>query len=227
MEALARWRSEQLGNVSPVEFIRHAEEVDLIGAIGRQILRTACRDAVEWGQTTSSPLCVSVNASALELQSPSYAQQVGRILIESGLPPQRLEIEITERLTVMGLGGAEDTIHRLRSMGVRFALDDFGSGFSSLSCLVHLPLDVLKLDRTLIRHIESNPDVVRLVRGTCALAHELGLEVVAEGVDALEQIDLLHEAGCDEIQGFAVAEPMPGHAFAQFLTLQEEKAEPF
>jgi EAL domain-containing protein (putative c-di-GMP-specific phosphodiesterase class I) len=223
MEALARWHSDRLGSVSPTEFIRVAEEVDLIGAIGRQMLENACRDTVAWARTASPPLRVSVNVSALELLSPDYARQVGEILIASGLPPDNLELEITERLAVVGLGGAEETIHQLRSMGVRFALDDFGSGFSALSCLVHLPLDILKLDRTLIRHIESNPDVGRLVRGTCALAHELGLEVVAEGVDALEQVDLLREAGCDEIQGFALAEPMPDYVFTSYLSAQDEK----
>lgn len=225
MEALARWRSPKLGAVSPSEFVPLAEANGLINALGRSVLGTACQDTTDFQRAGALDLVVSVNASLLEFETPGYPDQVANALIESGLTPQHLELEITERLGIEGLTVAEAAIHQLRTMGVRFALDDFGSGFSALSCLVELPLDVLKLDRSLIRNIEANPDVVRLVRGTCALAHELGLEVVAEGVDSLEQIELLRDAGCDELQGFAIGEPMPAHAFSSFLQRVPDKPE--
>lgn len=219
-EALARWRSATLGNVPPDEFIPFAEEVEIINPLGLLMLGSACRDFASWTTGTRSEgddWWLSVNASSLQFQDPAFPRQVADALVETGLTPGQLEIEITERLVVEGIGPCEETIHELRAMGVRFALDDFGAGFSALTCLVNLPLDVLKLDRAVIRDLDTNPDVLRLVRGTCALGHELGLRVVAEGVETMEQVDLLAEVGCDEAQGFGIAEPMPSDALVTYL----------
>lgn len=226
MEALARWRSPTLGNVPPSDFIPFAENTALIVPLGQQILEAACQDTAGWIRTTGHDLCVSVNASPIQLAEPSFPANVGHALASTDLMPSDLEIEITERLTLEGLGPCLESIHALHSMGVRFALDDFGSGSSALSCLVDLPLNTLKLDRSLLRGLRDNPDVPRLLRGTCGLAHELGLIVVAEGVDSEGDRELLAELGCDQVQGFGIGEAMPAEAFRTFLLEREPKPDP-
>jgi diguanylate cyclase (GGDEF)-like protein len=226
-EALARWTSPTLGLVSPSEFIPLSEDSELIIPLGATVLRRACRDAARWATDPTIPFAISVNVSAIQLKDARFANHVTDALRESGLAPHSLELELTERLVVDASGPSEETIHELRRIGVHFALDDFGAGFSAMRCLVTLPLSVLKLDRSLVRDLEDNPVSVRLVQGITAMAHGLGLSVVAEGVTTSESFELLKGLGCDQAQGFLLAPAMPADAFDEFLRSGADAAHGF
>lgn len=207
-EALLRWRNGTLGLIGPGEFIPPAEESDLILKIGEWVLFQACRQAKAWHQAGLAPLRVAVNVSARQFRQPDFVDQVGRILRETGLDADKLELELTESSLVDNPRQAREILNRLRRRGVEIAVDDFGTGYSSLSYLKDFPINRLKIDRAFIRDILNRPADAKIVAAIILLAHTLGLEVTAEGVETPEQVNFLRQHGCDEIQGFLFARPM-------------------
>jgi diguanylate cyclase (GGDEF)-like protein len=218
-EALIRWQHPARGLVPPVAFIPLAEETGLIIPIGRWVLETACQEAARW--LASEPggprsTFVSVNLSARQFETNGLVEDVARILEETGLPATALELEITESVVMDQSEAGIRTLRRLRELGVRLVLDDFGTGYSSLSYLKHLPLDTIKIDRTFVAGLDAVADR-SIVDAVIALAHGLGIGVVAEGIETDRQADQLRELGCDLGQGYLFARPMPADAARRLL----------
>jgi PAS domain S-box-containing protein len=209
VEALSRWYDEELGNVPPDEFIPLAERTGLIVDLGRQVLQGTCRRAVTWSEGHGEPFVMSVNVSPVQMREPSFVDDVRAALADSGLSPDRLTLEVTETAMVTDVEAAAATLHRLRDLGVRFALDDFGTGHSSLTLLRSLPLNTVKIDRSLIRRVAVDaPDAV-LVQLVIDAAHTLGLQVCAEGVEEVDQAQQLVAMGCENGQGWLFGRPSP------------------
>jgi predicted signal transduction protein with EAL and GGDEF domain len=204
-EALVRWDHPVLGRVPPREFIPIAEETGLIGAIGNFVLASACRDAKRLDER-GYPLQISVNVSSWQFANTNVWEIVTAVLRETELPPGRLELEITESLMLEGANDPDVAFRDLRGIGVAISLDDFGTGYSSLSYVSRFPIDVLKLDRSIAREVDSDPAAERVARAVVGLAHSLEMRVVAEGVDSEAQAETLRELGCDELQGFWIRE---------------------
>jgi diguanylate cyclase (GGDEF)-like protein/PAS domain S-box-containing protein len=209
-EALVRWNHPTRGLVSPGEFIEVAEESGLIIPIGAWVLRSAMTDAVRWRDSRPAAIApyLSVNVSARQFRTPGFVEQVQRDLAETGLPPTALMLEITESLLLRDDEQVWADLAALRDIGVRVAIDDFGTGYSSLSYLRHVPIDVLKIDRSFIDTMTSSPQQRALVDGIVRLAHTLGLQVIAEGVEEPAERDLLLDMGCPFGQGYLFALPL-------------------
>lgn len=207
-EALLRWNHPLLGMVSPADFIPLAEESGLIVPIGEWVLREACRIAATW----PSPLMVAVNVSPKQFTSPALKQAVVQALAANGLPPERLELEITESIFISNVKRTLETLHALRSLGVRIALDDFGTGYSSLSYLRSFPFDKLKIDQSFVRGLEIETSGFAIIRAIITLAHALGIEALAEGVEEPMQFDVLEREGCDLVQGYLINRPVSAGA---------------
>lgn len=203
MEALVRWEHPERGLLAPSEFLAIAEETGLIVPIGEWVLGEACRRAKEWqGRCPQDPpLAVSVNLSAKQFRREDLAEYVGAVLGECGLDPRALTLEITESTAMEDAGETAEALRKLKAMGVRIEVDDFGTGYSSLSYLRLFPVDYLKVDRSFVFGLGRNPNDEGIVRAVVSLAHTLGLEVVAEGVESGEQLGLLREMGCEMAQG--------------------------
>lgn len=208
-EALIRWRHPLLGTVRPDRFIGLAEETGLIVPIGAWVLRTACRQNRSWQRDGLGPLRIAVNLSARQFAEPDLVDTVAQVLAETGLPPASLEIELTESMMVADADAAIHTMECLKRMGVKLSIDDFGTGYSSLQYLKRLPVDVLKIDRSFVQDIVGNPDGAALVDAIISLAHGLRMQVIAEGVETIEQLDWLRGCGCDEVQGHVYSRPQP------------------
>lgn len=206
-EALLRWTSPVLGDVPPLEAVVVAEDNGLIVELGYWVLRTACADAARWQST--APMRVAVNVSARQLHDPKFLETVMDILRNTGLAPRLLEIELTETVLMDNMDASAHILHRLSQLGVQLAIDDFGTGYSSMAYLRQLPMKRIKIDRSFVRdlpHLEHSRIIVTAIVN---LAHGLGLDVTAEGVETLEQADYLTDQGCDVLQGYAFARPMP------------------
>jgi EAL domain-containing protein (putative c-di-GMP-specific phosphodiesterase class I) len=214
-EALIRWHHPQRGLVLPGEFIPLAEETGLIVNIGEWVLREACRQIKVWAQSEVGPLRVAVNVSAQQFQRQDFADVVSRILQEFGVDPPLLELELTETAVMRDAELSIQALRRLTELGVSIALDDFGTGYSSLSYLRHFPLKTLKIDRSFMQELESGAGTDQIVRAIVALAHNLHLKVVAEGVETIEQLRFLREIGCDKFQGYYFSPPVPAQQFAE------------
>ncbi|MCH7599031.1 MAG: EAL domain-containing protein [Myxococcales bacterium] len=217
MEALARWNDPELGGVSPKEFISLAEETGLIIPLGNHIMAIACRDTENLVREHGLNLICSVNVSTIQFTRDDFLNVVGNALQVSGLDPNLLELEITESLV---LQDDEDTalmMRDIKAMGVSISLDDFGTGYSALSYLPRFPLNSIKLDRCFVRDIDSDPAAAGVAAAVISLAHSLGLEVVAEGVDAEDQRGILTEWGCDALQGFLISAALPIDEFLRFI----------
>ncbi len=212
-EALVRWQHSERGLIGPGEFIPVAEETGQIVPLGNWVLREACRQAVRWPQ----PLRVAVNLSAIQFRSAAVLDLVDEALQESGLAPHRLELEITESALIEDHESAQATLSALRSRGVRVAMDDFGTGYSSLAYLKRFPMDKLKIDGMFVRSLGSDSDAQAVVTAIISLARALRLDTTAEGVEVPEQMVMLKALGCDDVQGFLVARPMPGADVAAYL----------
>ncbi len=209
-EGLARWTDDVLGFVSPGDFIPIAEQTGLIVALGRHVIRTACRQVAEWERGPKGfDGRVSVNVSTRQFKLTDVAREIAEALAESRVNPLRLEIEITESVILHDEERVIDTLHAIREMGVKIALDDFGTGYSSLSYLRRLPIDVLKIDMAFVRGIGRSREDAALARAIIAMAAALDLSVVAEGVETAAQRDLLREWGCTEMQGFLASPALP------------------
>ncbi len=220
MEALLRWRNPELGMVSPVDFIPLAEETGLIVPIGEWVLRSACVFGENIRQTGKLNLFVSVNISPRQLIRDDFVEQVRSVLKESGLPPGSLELEITETSLVESFALCTRKLQELRDLGVMVALDDFGTGYSSLTYLKRLPIQVVKIDKSFIDDATGESGSTAILGTMIDLAHELGLQVVAEGVEAESQLQVLAERRCDMIQGYLISRPLPTDELISWLTLQ-------
>ena len=225
MEALVRWRHPEKGLVQPADFIPAAEETGLILPIGNWVLREACRQNKAWHDRGLTKLRVAVNISALQFQR-NLLDTVGKALQGSGLDPRHLELEITESVVMQNAAEAVLTLEQLSRMGVHISIDDFGTGYSSLSYLKRFPLQTLKIDRSFIREITQDPDDASIVSAIIALAHNLRLKVVAEGVETKEQLAFLRLLGGDEYQGFYSTKPLPATEFERLLAQRSVGLEP-
>jgi diguanylate cyclase (GGDEF)-like protein len=205
-EALIRWNHPERGMLSPVEFIPIAEDTGLIIPIGEWVIREACRQAATWPETVS----VAVNISPKQFSSPVLSNVIVQALASSGLPAQRLELEITESIFIANVQRTLGTLHGLRSLGVRIALDDFGTGYSSLSYLRSFPFDKLKIDQSFVRDLGSQGNAHAIIRAITTLADALGIETLAEGVEESIQSEILKREGCHSIQGYLMSRPVAG-----------------
>jgi diguanylate cyclase (GGDEF)-like protein/PAS domain S-box-containing protein len=204
-EALVRWRHPVRGFVQPSDFIPLAEESGLIVEMGEWILREACREAASW----PAPLQVAVNLSPVQFMHGDVVSLVHSILLQTGLSPGRLELEITEGVLIEDFDRGLALLRRLKGLGVRIAMDDFGSGYSSLSYLQAFPFDKIKIDRAFIMNLGRNPQSAAIVRAVISLGHGMEMSIVAEGVETKEQLGFLAEQGCDVVQGFLIGKPLP------------------
>lgn len=209
VEALLRWQRPGVGIVPPLEFIPLAEESGLILPIGNWVLHAACEQAARWMRERDVSLRIAVNISARQIHDAGFVSQVRDALEQSGLPPNLLELEITESSIVENLDETVNKLHRLKELGVTIAIDDFGTGYSSLSYLKQLPIDRLKIDRSFVKDTPGDSDDCAIVRTIIAMARNMGLSVIAEGVELKEQLDFLAAEGCSEIQGYLLSKPLP------------------
>lgn len=216
-EALVRWLHPQLGLVSPLKFIALAEESGLMEAIGLQILEVACRQLASWATRVDlQHLELTVNVSACQFDCPQFVGQVRQILERTGAKPHRLKLELTESVPLSNVEDAVMKMVALRSLGIKFSLDDFGTGHSSLSCIKRLPLDQLKIDQSFVRDILSDRSDVAITGMVIALAQHLNLNIVAEGVEKAAQVDCLARLGCRAYQGYYFSRPVPINQFENF-----------
>jgi diguanylate cyclase (GGDEF)-like protein/PAS domain S-box-containing protein len=216
-EALVRWHHPERGLVGPLEFIPVAEETGLIGLLGLRVLEHACRQTAAWQRDIDPTLGVSVNVSGRQALNPLLPAQVAAIAEQSALRPGTLALEITETMLMEEADSPTTVLDSLRQYGLSLVLDDFGTGYSSLSRLKRFPLDVLKIDRSFVSGMDSNPDDRAIVKATIDMAHAVGLTVVGEGVETLEQEQHLRAFGCDRAQGFLYARPQPAEAIGDML----------
>jgi EAL domain-containing protein (putative c-di-GMP-specific phosphodiesterase class I) len=216
-EALVRWERPGLGMVPTQEFIHLAEESGFIVALGNWVLRAACCQAADW-DAAGLHLRMAVNVSVVQLRQPDFVEQVRSALVLSGLPSHRLELEITEGAFVSDVLDALEKLNKVKALGVELAVDDFGTGYSSLSYLKQMPVDRLKIDQSFVRDIPHNADDCAIVRAILAMAVNLDIDVIAEGVETEEQLEFLRAEGCQEIQGFLLSQPVSPDSFmSRFL----------
>jgi diguanylate cyclase (GGDEF)-like protein len=225
-EALLRWKDEELGMISPEVFIPIAEEYGLIVAITEWVIHSVCKQAQQWKERYKNPLTMAVNISAVHFCGHGLEELVSRTLDATGYDPQFLEIELTETSVLLDPGMAISTLRNLQAMGLQTSLDDFGTGYSSLNYLMQLPLNKLKIDRSFVVNMDVSVDEnendkgkgTAIVSAIIAMAHSLDLEVIAEGVEEVAQLQLLRKLKCDIVQGYYIARPMPASEFEKLVT---------
>ena len=213
-EALVRWRHPQRGMISPADFLPIAEEIGLIVPLGDWVLRTACREATTWPED----ITIAVNASPLQFETGKFADAVRRALAGSGLPGKRLEIEITEGILLRNDANILRTLHELRSLDVRIAMDDFGTGYASLSQLARFPFDKIKIDRSLAGFEGNDLKQRAIVRAITSLGQSLGVCTLAEGIESADQLTRLQEDGCSSVQGFFFGKPVPADQLREIIS---------
>jgi predicted signal transduction protein with EAL and GGDEF domain len=221
-EALLRWNRPDRGIVLPEDFVAVAEEIGLIVPLGEWVLQQACTAAVTW----PNQLSVAVNLSPAQFKSKALLGAVVNALASSGLPPSRLEVEITESVLLQDDEANVATLHQLRALGVRISLDDFGTGYSSLRYLRRFPFDKIKIDRSFVRELTSRGDCAAIVRAVASLGTALGMVTTAEGVETTEQLEQLRAEGCVEAQGYLFSRPKPGSDVAAMLEEAARRREP-
>lgn len=220
MEALVRWQHPQLGLVPPNDFIPIAEETGLIIPLGEWVLRTACRQNAAWQRAGLSAMSVSVNLSLQQFRQTNLIEVVKNTLAETGLKPELLELELTESSIMNDAEQTLEMLHELKSLGIKISLDDFGTGYSCLSHLKTLPLDVLKIDRAFVRNVTTDSKDAAIVRTIVALARNLKLRTIVEGVETEEQAVFLSALGCDDFQGYLFSKPVPAEDLKILLKKQ-------
>jgi EAL domain-containing protein (putative c-di-GMP-specific phosphodiesterase class I) len=212
-EALLRWQHPLLGSIPPAVFIPMAETDGLMSDIGRWVLENACREALNW----PSDCIVAVNLSPAEFLVSGLTDRISQVLDAVGLASDRLELEITESVLLERTVNNLDTLNTLSVLGIRIALDDFGTQYSSLSYLKNFPFDTLKIDKYFVSDLEIDLKSQAIVKSVVTLAHALGMEVAAEGVETAEQAEWLRGLGCDRLQGHAIGKPLPAAAIKRFI----------
>ncbi|MBB3214507.1 diguanylate cyclase (GGDEF)-like protein/PAS domain S-box-containing protein [Herbaspirillum sp. Sphag1AN] len=217
MEALIRWRHPQMGMVAPARFIGLAEETGLILPIGAWVIRTACAQTKAWHDAGWESLRVAVNLSIRQFLQADLVSSIATALVETGLPPHCLELELTETLVMTDVEQAIGILRQFKELGVHISIDDFGTGYSSLSYLKRFPIDALKIDQSFVRDISVDADDAAITVSIISLAHSLKLQVIAEGVETQEQLSFLRHHGCDEIQGYLFSPPVSAEQFVQLL----------
>jgi EAL domain-containing protein (putative c-di-GMP-specific phosphodiesterase class I) len=218
LEALLRWRHPHRGLVPPMDFIPLAEETGLILSIGEWVLRTACSQLKNWIEEGIPPLRVAVNISTVQLKAPGFSEMVLSIVAETRIPPECLDLEITETTLMAQSKAVVDSLLRLRSLGIHISLDDFGTGYSSLNYLQNLPIDTLKIDRSFINKLAANEEQGKIVETILMLGGNLGIDVIAEGIETAEQLEKLQMIRCPRGQGYYFAKPMEGKTMRSLLS---------
>lgn len=226
-ESLLRWKHDTLGFISPSIFIPLAEDNGLIETIGEWVLATSATQCKIWQIDGLPPFRLAVNLSGRQLQEEGLLDAVKKILNNTGIEPDKLELEVTETFMMQDIEHSLQLLKELKSLGIRLALDDFGTGYSSLNYLSRLPVDTLKIDRSFVTDLENSQDRLDLVRNVIRMSHDLGMEVVAEGVETQAQFDLLAEIQCDEVQGYFISPPVPADRFRELLENQPLTGEDF
>jgi diguanylate cyclase (GGDEF)-like protein len=216
-EALIRWLRPEVGLVPPSEFISVAEETGLIVPMGEWVISAVCRQARGWADAALPPVSIAANLSPLQLGNAALPVLVERTLRENRLDPQFLQLEVTESVLMQDLEASLKVLRQLHGIGIGLSVDDFGTGYSSLSYLKQLPLKALKIDRSFVRDVPADPDDVAITRAIIAMAHNLKLEVIAEGVETAPQLEFLLEHHCDQYQGYFFSPPVPADRFADLL----------
>jgi len=219
-EALLRWRDPEHGLVSPAQFIPLAERTGLIIPLGEKVLDLACAQIAAWRAAECLPGPVAINVAALQIERSDYVSSLAQALERHDLPPNLLEVEITESLLMESQQQACAVLAQLQAMGVTTAVDDFGTGYSSLAYLKMLPIDHLKIDRAFIKDLPGDDDGVAITRAIIDLGHALGFRITAEGIETREQYEFLRNAGCDQGQGYVIGRPMPADQFERWLDSQ-------
>jgi EAL domain-containing protein (putative c-di-GMP-specific phosphodiesterase class I) len=222
VEALIRWEHPTRGLVSPALFIPFAEQTGYIKLLTRWVLREAVRQCGEW-MREGMRLTVSVNLSARDLMNRELPEQVSALLAEHGVPPSLLCLEITESGFMEDPAHAQRVLDRLSELGVKLSIDDYGTGYSSLSYTMRLPVQELKIDRSFISRMASDPEIATIVRSTIDLGHNLNLKVVAEGVEDLAAWNMLRVLGCDDAQGFFMSKPLDARTLAMWMRANDSK----
>jgi EAL domain-containing protein (putative c-di-GMP-specific phosphodiesterase class I) len=219
MEALIRWQPAESDKViSPCDFIPVAEESGLIVQIGAWVLQQACRDTQQLSQEFGHELRIAVNLSPKQFRFTDLPALVTTTLEQSGLPARQLELEITESMAMEDVNHSIQTMEQLNAMGITLAIDDFGTGYSSLAYLKRFPVQILKIDRAFVSELEQNQDDAIIASTICSMGHQLGLKLVAEGIETQGQLEFLRQQGCHCGQGFLIARPLPYAALRQFLS---------
>lgn len=216
-EALLRWHSPELGNVSPGEFIPVAESTGLIIGIDEWVLKTVCQQIKMWKVISDIYLTIAVNISVLEFNHPNFIKKVIQFLEINKLEPQCLEIELTESMIMQNANSAIAIMNELNDLGVKIAVDDFGTGYSSLVYLKNLPIHKLKIDRYFIHNVDKDPQKSAITKALIEMAHNLNLQVVAEGVETESELSFLRDKNCDAMQGFLFSRPLPAVELENFL----------
>ncbi|HYE38087.1 putative bifunctional diguanylate cyclase/phosphodiesterase [Methylocaldum sp.] len=223
VEVLIRWHHPQLGLVSPAKFIPIAEETGLIVPIGEWVLREACRQHIDWKNQGLPPIRVAVNISAVQFRQKDFHQLVQKIVEETGIKPECLELELTEGVVMGDAPSTIDSLAQLRHLGVRLAIDDFGTGYSSLSYLREFSLDRLKIDQSFIRNIDKVPANLAIVRAIVALGKNLGLDIIAEGIESNSELALVAANDCAEVQGYHISRPVPADHFVEWFLSRNDR----
>jgi EAL domain-containing protein (putative c-di-GMP-specific phosphodiesterase class I) len=226
VEALLRWQHPDLGIVAPMRFIPVAEETGLIVPIGNWVLRTACLQIMAWQSQRLPPLSMAVNLTARQFADENLLPGLAAMLADTGMDAHLLELEIHESLLMRDVDKALCILTRLKDMGIRIAIDDFGVGYASLSVLKQFPLDTIKIDRSFIRDVASVAEDKDLTEAIIAMGRTLSMTVVAVGVETKAQVDFLRRNACDEFQGFYVNKPVPGNDIAELLKEQSDSDTP-
>nr|WP_106783628.1 EAL domain-containing protein [Lysinibacillus timonensis] len=226
VEALIRWVHPEKGMISPLEFIPLAEKTGMIQPIGEWVLRTACEQLQAWREIGLPPMIVAVNLSASQLFQRDLVNKVQQILDETGVPPKYLELEITESM-MMDIQKTLPIIHNLKKLGVCISMDDFGTGYSSLSYLKEIPIDKLKIDQSFVRNCTTDPKDATIVKTIIAMAHQLNLVVIAEGVETRDQLIFLQQNLCNKAQGYLFSKPVPSEEIVEKFSLMEQMVEQF
>lgn len=223
VEALLRWHHATRGWISPDSFIPVAEETGIIVALGAWVIRMACQQLQRWKDTELAHLTIAVNVSVQQFAREDFVESVLRTLMESRIAPQRLELEITESLLLRNVEDTTAALNKFRAAGLRLSIDDFGTGYSSLAYLRRFPVDALKIDRSFVTNLHASSDAAAICAAIIAMARELKLQVIAEGVENAQELDFLRRLGCDQVQGFLLSRPVPAPELEALLDRMAEK----
>jgi len=217
VEALLRWTHPDLGAISPAQFIPLAEETGLIVPIGRWVLNEACAQAMAWQRRGLRPVSMAVNLSPRQFADERLLRDIDEALAASGLPPVLLQLEVTESMVMRNVSRATKMLEAIHSRGIRLAIDDFGTGYSSMSLMKQFPIDTIKIDRSFVRDLPVDSEDQAIAQAIISMGKALGMTVIAEGVETVEQEAFLRSHACDEMQGFLFSKPLPAKQMADLL----------